>query len=112
MRLALLGLYHETNTFSPVRADRDLFRSGGVWRGDEIVETYATSSTTNGGFLVGGKQLGVDVVPLMFAFVTPTGPITADAFDWLVDEMIELLREQGPWDGVLLNVHGAAVAED
>ncbi|MEV5966047.1 M81 family metallopeptidase [Kribbella sp. NPDC051952] len=112
MRLALLGLYHETNTFSPVRADRALFTAGGVWRGTEIVEAYATSSTTNGGFLVGGAEQGVDVVPLMFAFVTPTGPITADAFDWLVGEMIEMLRDQGPWDGVLLNLHGAAVAEN
>lgn len=112
MRLALLGLYHETNTFSPVRADRELFRTSGVWRGDEIVEAYATSSTTNGGFLVGGAELGAEVVPLMFAFVTPTGPITGDAFDWLVDEMIELLRERGPWHGVLLNLHGAAVAEN
>lgn len=112
MRLALLGLYHETNTFSPVRADRELFRSRGIWRGDEIVEAYATSSTTNGGFLVGAAELGVEVVPLMFAFVTPTGPITADAFDWLAGELIELLRDQGPWDGVLLNLHGAAVADN
>lgn len=111
MRLALLGLYHEANTFSPVVADRAMFGQGGVWRGEEIVEAYASSSTTNGGFLVGGAELGVEVVPLMFAFVTPTGPITRDAFDWLVDEMIELLRDRGAWDGVLLNLHGAAVAE-
>lgn len=111
MRLALLGLYHEANTFSPIAADRALFGGGGVWRGDEIVDTYATSSTTNGGFLAGAADMGVEVVPLMFARVTPTGPITRDAFDWLVGEMILLLREQGPWDGVLLNLHGAAVAE-
>jgi microcystin degradation protein MlrC len=48
----------------------------------------------------------------MFAFVTPTGPIGADAFDWLVGEMVELLRAKGPWDGVLLNLHGAAVADN
>ncbi|MDX2973352.1 M81 family metallopeptidase [Kribbella solani] len=112
MRLALLGLYHETNTFSPVRADRAMFQNGGVWRGGEIVEAYATSSTTNGGFLAGAAEQGVEVVPLMFAFVTPTGRIAADAFDWLVDEMIGMLRDQGPWDGVLLNLHGAAVAEN
>jgi microcystin degradation protein MlrC len=112
MRLALLGLYHETNTFSPVRADRDMFERGGVWRGDQIVEAYGSSSTTNGGFLAGGTEAGAEVVPLLFAFVTPTGPIAADAFDWLVDEMTELLRDRGPWDGVLLNLHGAAVAEN
>ncbi|GAA3143311.1 microcystin degradation protein MlrC [Kribbella aluminosa] len=112
MRLALLGIYHETNTFSPIHADRELFSAGGVWRGAEIVEAYATSSTTNGGFLVAGAELGVEVIPLMFAFVTPTGPITADAFDRLVGEMIDMLRAQGPWDGVLLNLHGAAVAEN
>jgi microcystin degradation protein MlrC len=111
MRLAMLGLYHEANTFSPILADRELFAAGGVLRGREIVDEYASSATTLGGYLAAGEKLGVEVVPLVFAFVNPIGAITEDAFEALVDEMIGQLAGHGPWDGVLLNLHGAAVAE-
>ena len=36
MRLAVLGLSHETNTFSRVPADYAQFVSSGILRGDEI----------------------------------------------------------------------------
>ncbi|TDD70750.1 M81 family peptidase [Jiangella aurantiaca] len=111
MRLALLGLFHEANTFSPLKADRALFASGGVFRGKEIVDEYGGSSTTIGGHLAAGERLGVDVVPLTFAFVNPVGAVTEDAFEWLAGEMLGELANGGPWDGVLLNLHGAAVAE-
>jgi microcystin degradation protein MlrC len=110
MRLAALGLHHESNTFSPMRGDLDQFRRAGVARGSGIVERYATSHATMGGFLeVAGPD--VDVVPLLFATLTPMGTITADAFERITDEMLRLLRDRGPWDGVLLAQHGAAVSE-
>lgn len=111
MRLALLGLFHEANTFSPLQADRALFASGGVFRGSEIVDEYGGSSTTIGGYLAAAERLGVEVVPLTFAFVNPVGAVTEDAFEWLAGEMLGELAAGGPWDGVLLNLHGAAVAE-
>ncbi|PXY19442.1 M81 family metallopeptidase [Prauserella muralis] len=111
MRFAILGLFHETNTFSATPADRRLFTANGILRGKEIVDQHAGSSTTIGGYLAGTRRLGIDAVPLVFAFVTPVGPITEDAFDALVGEMTGELTRQGPWDGVLLNIHGAAVAE-
>lgn len=111
MRFATLGLFHEANTFSPLKADEALFADGGVFRGPEMVEEYAGSSTTIGGYLEGCRDLGIDLIPLLSAFVTPIGPITECAFESLVDEMVDELVAGGPWDGVLLNLHGAAVAE-
>ncbi|MFN8524000.1 MAG: M81 family metallopeptidase [Chloroflexota bacterium] len=112
MRLAALGLSHETNTFSRVPASYEQFQAGGIHRGDEIVAHYATSNATMAGFLEAGQQDGVEVVPLIFAITGPIGTITKDAFDRIVGEMLELLRTRGPWDGVLLALHGAAVSEE
>ncbi|MFD4191832.1 M81 family metallopeptidase [Amycolatopsis thermoflava] len=109
MRFATCGLFHEANTFSPVPADRHRFEQGGVARGAEIIRQYAESSTALGGYFAAANRLGVQLVPLTFAFVTPVGAITEDAFEWLVGDIIDQLHEQGPWDGVLLNIHGAAV---
>jgi microcystin degradation protein MlrC len=111
MRLAALGLHHESNTFSPLPGNLDQFRRAGIARGSQIVDRYATSHATMGGFLEVGEVPDVDVVPLLFAVITPMGTITAEAFERITGEMMQLLEEQGPWDGVLLAQHGAAVSE-
>ncbi len=107
MRLALLGYYHETNTFSSRPTDYAAFE---IQRGDEIVRDHIDATSSLAGFLSIGKQPGVEVVPLMFANTGPLGMITADAFERIAAEEMQLLRDRGPWDGVLLVLHGAAVA--
>lgn len=109
MRLALLGMSHETNTFSRVPASYDRFE---IYRGDEIVSQFAESRTTNAGFLEVASRFEVDVVPLTFANTGPIGTITKDAFDRIVGELLDQLKENGPWDGVLLSLHGAAVSTE
>ena len=109
MKLALLGIYHETNTFSRVKADYDAFN---IYRGEEIVDEYRLAQTTNAGFLQISEDAQVDVIPLIFAITGPIGTITTDAFESISKEMLSLLNENGPWDGILLSLHGAAVSEE
>lgn len=111
-RIAVLGMHHETNTFSTVLADLDAYRSGGIRRGAEFAAHYRDSKAALGGFLeTAPGQEHVETVALMDAMVTPRGPVTAEAYDVIVGEMTRLLRESGPFDAVLLGLHGACVAE-
>ena len=112
MRFALLGLSHETNTFSSVPADYAAFEREGILRGAEIAEKFGESQATLAGFLEAGRELGFEAIPLLHARTGPIGLITRDACDRIVGEMTEMLREKGPWDGVLLANHGAAVSEE
>lgn len=109
--MATLGLSHETNTFARLLASYERFADGGIVRGQEIVREYGDSHATLAGYLDAGREPGVEVVPLLFATTNPIGTITADAFERIVGEMLDLLRQQGAWDGVLLALHGAAVSE-
>lgn len=109
MRLAALGLAHETNTFSRVLADLEMWD---VLRGDELRQKHATATTTLAGYFSASEKLGFEIVPLIFANTGPIGTITKRAFDILVDEMLQLLKENGPWDGVLMAQHGAAVSDE
>ncbi len=110
MRLAMLGIYHETNTFSRVPADYAEWERDGIQRGDEILAVYGASRFSLAGFLTVAQQPDVEVVPLLFTTTGPKGTITEDAFERIVGEMLDRLRAEGPWDGVLLVQHGAAVA--
>ncbi len=112
MRLATLGLSHETNTFARLPATYERFVEDGILRGQEIVRDYAESHATLAGYLEADQWPGVEVVPLLFAQTNPIGTITSDAFERIVGEMLDLLRDRGPWDGVLLALHGAAVSEE
>jgi microcystin degradation protein MlrC len=112
MRIAALGISHETNTFSPVPTTYDRFAESGILRGDEIAARYRDSHATFAGFFDAAERLGFELVPLLFTTAEPMGTITRDAFDRIVGEMLHLLAARGPWDGVLLAQHGAAVSEE
>ena len=110
MRLAILGMYHETNTFSSVSADYDSFD---IYRGQEIIKEYAKSHTTVAGYLACSDEANdIEVVPLFFAITGPIGTITKEAYDRITGEMLSLIEDRGPWDGILLALHGAAVSEE
>ncbi|MCI0439034.1 MAG: M81 family metallopeptidase, partial [Chloroflexi bacterium] len=109
MRIALLGVAHETNTFSRVPASYERFS---ILRGQQIVDQFSESHHMIAGYLEAAEKLGFEIVPLIYAQTGPIGTITKDAFDRIVGEMLQLLRDNGPWDGVLLAQHGAAVSEE
>jgi microcystin degradation protein MlrC len=114
MRLALLGFSHETNTFAPTPTTYAQFEASGILRGDDILRRHETAHTTVAGYLEAGRTLGADVevVPLLVTSTEPSGTITRDAYERLSEDMLALLAQQGPWDGVLLAQHGAAVVEE
>ncbi|HEV2067554.1 MAG TPA: M81 family metallopeptidase [Thermomicrobiales bacterium] len=112
MRIAIAGFSHETNTFSNVLASYERFAESGILRGAEIIQQHRYAHSTITGFLKAADVFGFEAVPLIHAQTDPCGMITKDAFDRLVGEMLRLLEEQGPWDGVLLANHGAAVSEE
>ncbi len=112
MRIATLGISHETNTFSRVLAEYDKFEEVELLRGHEILERHADSNYTIAGYVEASRQLGFELVPLMFARTGPIGTITKDAYDRLSGEMLGMLRDQGPWGAVLIANHGAAVSEE
>ena len=112
MRFAILGISHETNTFSIVPATYEEFEKSLLLRGDAIVEEYVESTYTIAGYLQAADELGFEAVPLMFARTGPIGTITKDAYDRISTEMLGMLTDQGPWDAVLLPNHGAAVSEE
>ena len=112
MKIACLGMMHETNTFQTVPTTYEAFEGFELLRGPEITAQHATANSTVSGFFEGAGKYEFDLVPLIHAFTGPTGTITKDAFDRIVGEMIDMLRSSGPFDGILLGQHGAAVSEE
>ena len=112
MRLALAGLSHEANTFAPVAAELVQWRQAGILTGDEIRAVHGTAHSIVAGQLAyGAEEAGATVVPLVYSEITPMAASTAAAFDHLAALIVAAIHDGGPWDGVLLALHGAAVSE-
>ncbi len=111
MRLALLGYYHETNTFSRTPTTYADFAQVGILHGPEMVREHREAQSTITGYLEVGEAPDVEVVPLYFTTTGPLGMISADAFERISADCLQLLGDNGPWDGILLVLHGAAVSE-
>ena len=92
-RIALLGLFHETNTFSAIPASYDAFNTS---RGAALLPEGGQSVIA--GYMAGvATDPDAELVPLMRASTGPIGIITADAYSRLTAEMFGTLDEHGPW---------------
>ncbi len=113
MHIATGCIGHETNTFSSIPTSLDDFKIQRSYHiGDEIISAFRQTSTITGGFIESSEKLGIQIVPLLWTFATPSGKIEQAAYDTLKGEFLDLLRNAGELDGVLLDLHGAMATEE
>lgn len=116
MRIASGGVQHETNTYStnPTRWDdfvRDSNCGPDLAGGAMIFDRFRGSGTIHGGYIAGAESVGAELVPLLCARAQPAGRVEQAAFDKILSMFLERLKQAGPVDGVLLDLHGAMVTE-
>ncbi len=114
-RVALAGFLHETNTFAPTKAQMSDFVQGGGYmpmaRGADVLTRGRDINLGIGGAVQHGEAAGWKMEPLLWAGAIPSAHVTQDAYDAITGEIIEMLQQAGPLDGVFLDLHGAMVAE-
>lgn len=111
MRVGIIGIQHESNTFVSTPTGLDQFEQGGLAVGDAVREKYQDSHHEIGGFLEGLDAEGITAVPILGAHATPSGVVTSSALDALLAIAFDGLNAAGPLDGLLLAPHGAGVSE-
>ena len=108
MRIFVGGIATETNGFvsypTPL-SDYTLARLGGP---DEREVKVLGAATTWAGMI---REAGHELVPGLLAWAMPSGPTTRSAYEHMRDQLLDDLGQGGPVDAVLLDVHGAMVAD-
>ena len=112
MRVGVLSIQHESNTFLPTRTTLEQFKQDRFLLGEAVRTSQADSHHEVGGFLEGLERERIDSVPLLMAVAVPSGVVTRETLDELVRLTFEQIGRAGPLDGILVAPHGAAVAED
>ncbi|MCB2005790.1 MAG: M81 family metallopeptidase [Rhodoferax sp.] len=110
-RVLAAAFKHETNTFSPLPTDLAAYAARCLRHGADIPAYFQGTATEMGAFIDAGHRHGWDLVHTVAADATPSGKVTREAFDTIAGTIEAALRDQRPFDAVLLCLHGAMVAE-
>jgi microcystin degradation protein MlrC len=108
MRVAIGGFGAESNAFSvesPVRTVEDLLL------GEDLIQKHLGRRTVIGGFLDALADAEVKVIPTLRVWWGATGVIAEESYEHLKSDILKLVRKAGRLDGLLLDLHGAMVAE-
>ena len=112
MPRVLLGDFnHETNTFSVQPADLKAFEQLFCVYAPDIEKKFRNTNFEMAGFIDCAEKFNWQTIHTIVASANPCGKVTDDAWDKLTGIILAAAREQGPFDGVLLSLHGAMVTE-
>jgi microcystin degradation protein MlrC len=112
MRIAVAEVAQETDSFSPLIADRSNFEAYGLFFGDEILERMSGVGPIGGFLEVAAEQPeAVDLRPIIRAWGSAGGTITEETLDFLTGRLVAGLKQSLPLDAVFLSLHGAAASE-
>ena len=106
LRAVVAMMEHETNTFSPVPTPLERFNP--VY-GADVVKYLKGTGTGLGAFLDLAAAEGIETVTPIAANASPSGPVQADAYAHMSDEICNAVA--AGCDLCLLDLHGAMVAE-
>lgn len=109
MKVVVAMMKHETNTFSPLVTDLARFEAWGLYRGQAVVDAYADTAMPIGAYIRLCRERGAQIVAPVAAEAMPGGIVTREAYETLAGSIVEAVA--AGCDAVLLDLHGAMVAE-
>lgn len=107
MKVAIGGISHETNVFSPVATPLSAWR---ILEGEEMILRSRGKKTNIGGILEVAEAQGWEIMPTIFAGATPSKPTDGETYAILKEKLLTPFLKEIP-DAVILCMHGAMMAE-
>lgn len=102
-RIAIAGIAIESSTFSPAQTHEEAFHAR---RGNEVFSYYNFLSPDS----INRKR--AEYFPSLRGHAIPGGIVTREAYESLLNETLERLKENLPYDGLFLDIHGAMSVVD
>lgn len=112
MRWLLAMIKHETNTFSPVSTPLSRFFRGNpeILSGERAIRAYEGTDSGLGGYIEVARREGAEIVVPVAAESWPSAPTDRATYETLCGLVLDEARKGG-FDAILLDLHGAMVAE-
>lgn len=111
MKVLIGQIAHETNTFSDIQTTIESFKKWEWQNGDKILNNHRGVRDYLGGIIDRAEELGVKVIPTFSTFAMPSGIITSETYERILNELLDEIKAAEEFDAVCLSLHGAGVAE-
>lgn len=98
-KIAIAGFWIESSTFSPAVSNLDAFQQR---RGEEIFDYYPFFGKDS------ALREAANWVPTLRARALPGGVVSKETYETLVAEILDSLKNNGPFDALFLDIHGAS----
>lgn len=85
-RVAVGGVWYETNTFAPGATTLEAFE---VHAAEANLSAFGGTRTPIGGSLDDAQQHGLRVVPTVFAWAVPSGIVDGSAYETLAERFVD-----------------------
>jgi microcystin degradation protein MlrC len=108
-RFLIAMMKHETNTFSPVVTDLQRFRDWGLYEDEAVVTAYRGTNHPIAAYIDLADEMGADIVSPVAAEAMPSGFVEPEAYEYLTGRILDAVKTRGPFDAILLDLHGAMV---
>jgi microcystin degradation protein MlrC len=109
MKVLIARMNHETNTFSPVATPLEAFGRHGPSYGEDAFRENKGMQTAMAAFIDAVEREHAQIVTPVSASANPSGPVAAAAYDAICNAIVDAAAG---CDAVLLDLHGAMVAEN
>ena len=97
-RIAIAGIAIESSTFSPAQTHEEAFHAR---IGDDVYSYYPFLSPDS------IDRMRANWIPTLRGHAIPGGIVTREAYESLVTKTLDMLRNNGPYDGLFFDIHGA-----
>lgn len=112
-KILTIQFRHESNSFCPKPASMQAFRDNRFLVGEQVFPNQQNVGTELSAYLkVFAPREDVELVPTVAMYATPSGPVTREVYDFVTERVLQTIAKEGSFAGVLLDIHGAMVAED
>ncbi len=102
-RIAIAGLAIESSTFSPARTEAEAFHA---LRGNKVFNYYPFLSPDS------STKSRANWFPTVKGHALPGGMVTKEAYESLMKETLDMLKQNLPYDGLFFDIHGAMSVEE
>ncbi len=111
MRVGVVSIMHESNTFAADRTPLSAFMRDRLLSGEAVRDDLAGTHHEVGGFFDGLAAEGIEAVPVFAAWTMPGGRIDGASARELAVRHARAVKLAGQLDGWLVAPHGAAVSD-
>lgn len=101
----------ESNSFSPLIWDVDRFQSMACCGGAKMKLIFSVIKSPVKGMADVVKKYGGKAVYGYAMRAMSGGPVSDRSVEFFLDKVFRLLDKKGPFDGILLSLHGATISE-